>query len=462
MPILNRDGHITDPDSPNGAVFKGNIIKNSEKLNITFEAALEYPQDSFDWIRSFKSNLAFSKGTDQNWSTKLAKFYFDQLNRRVDRPDKNFNSLTHDYDKLFVKDDKFLFLDKLSPLIQNLVYKGGDKEKNPILVIENQNPLIQNYIKIARENLGIEGLGNEESLDSSGSSANDVRVINETFKIARKKIKLLTDFSKGHYDLDKIDIDKELKEIKSFLEDNKDHLGDPTSPSSKNRDPQSPSYLNSTLSSKNRDPQSPSYLNSTLSSKNREYQSPSYLKPRIVSSPLRKSKTVDLRNLLNELNIKYKNTIASLNKAESFAKSEKTVRFQLPKDSASEGELLAESETPRAQSPEGLPSPSPASEGELLAESETPRAQSHEDSAYIKKLFADPETPRAQSPEANKLFAEPETPRAQSHEDSAHIEKLFLEPETQRAQSPKGLPSTSPSPKGLILSKLFKTGQSLP
>ncbi len=446
MPKLNRDGHITDPKSPNGAVFIKNIKENSKKLNITFEAALEYPQDSFDWIRSFKSNLAFSKGTDQNWSTKLAKFYFDQLNRRVDRPDKNFNSLTHDYDKLFVyEDDKFLFLDKLSSLIQNLVEKGGDKEKNPILVLENQNPLIQNYIKIARENLGIEGLGNEESLDSSGSSANDVRVINETFKIARKKIKLLTDFSKGHYDLDNIDIDKELKEIKSFLEDNKDHLGDPTSPSSKNRDPQSPSYLNS-----------------TLSSKNREYQSPSYLKPRIVSSPLRKSKTVDLRNLLNELNIKYKNTIASLNKAESFAKSEKTVRFQLPKDSASEGELLAESETPRAQSPEGLPSPSPASEGELLAESETPRAQSHEDSAHIKKLFADPETPRAQSPEANKLFAEPETPRAQSHEDSAHIEKLFLEPETQRAQSPKGLPSTSPSPKGLILSKLFKTGQSLP
>ena len=437
MPKLNRDGHITDPKSPNGAVFIKNIKENSKKLNITFEAALEYPQDSFDWIRSFKSNLAFSKGTDQNWSTKLAKFYFDQLNRRVDRPDKNFNSLTHDYDKLFVyEDDKFLFLDKLSSLIQNLVEKGGDKEKNPILVLENQNPLIQNYIKIARENLGIEGLGNEESLDSSGSSANDVRVINETFKIARKKIKLLTDFSKGHYDLDNIDIDKELKEIKSFLEDNKDHLGDPTSPSSKNRDPQSPSYLNSTLSSKNRDPQSPSYLNSTLSSKNREYQSPSYLKPRIVSSPLRKSKTVDLRTLLNELNIKYKNTIASLNKAESFAKSEKTVRFQLPKDSASEGELLAESETPRAQS--------------------------HEDSAHIKKLFADPETPRAQSPEANKLFAEPETPRAQSHEDSAHIEKLFLEPETQRAQSPKGLPSTSPSPKGLILSKLFKTGQSLP
>ena len=190
MPKLNRDGHITDPNSPTGAVFIENIRKNSEKLNITFENALD-PQDSFDWIGSFKSNLVFSKGTDQNWSTKLAKFYFDQLNRRVDRTDKNFNSLTHDYDKLFVnEDDKFLFLDKISFLIQNLVSKRGDKEKNPILVIENQNPLIQNYIKIAHKNLGSEGLG-KESLDSSGSSANDGREINKIIIIARKKIKVL-------------------------------------------------------------------------------------------------------------------------------------------------------------------------------------------------------------------------------------------------------------------------------
>lgn len=384
-----------------------NIKRINNNLCSSFKNALESDAS----IDSFKSDLKLAKRADQDWSTKLAESYFKELNRRVDRLGENFNSLTHDYDKLFVnEDDKFLFLNKLSSLIQNLVYKGGDKEKNPILVLENQNQLIQNYIEIAHKNLGSEGSGKERSLDSSGSSANDGIEINKISNEARKRINFLINFSKGHYDLGNIDIDEELEEIKSFLKDNENHLGAPPSPSSTNRKHQSPSYLDSTLSSTNRDPKSPLFP-----------ESPSFLKSPTAFSPSRssepskiKSKKVDLENLLKELMKIYKKIKNSQSRAKSFAKSEENISFQLPEDSASEGELPAESKTLCVQSNKVF---------KFMKESSVLINLSSRLGSLAK-----PETPRAQSSEANKLFADPETPRDQS-------------------------PSTSPSPKKLLLQK---------
>jgi len=366
MPNPERTSHI-NPESQIGAAYRDNIRENSDQLNLSFKNALE-PQDSFDWIGSFKSNLKLSKRTDQNWSTKLAESYFKELNRRSIK----FNSLTHDYDKLFVNEDnKILFLDKLSSLIQNLVYKRGDKEKTPILVLENQNPLIQNYIKIAHKNLGIEGPGNE-SLDLSGSSANDGKKINEITAIAREKIKFLVDFLKGHYRIDDVNINKELEEIKSFLKENENHAGATSSTSSTNRDPQSPSFLRSPPSSK-----SPSFP-----------KTPSAFSPsQSPASPLN-SKKVGLENLLKELKKIYDKT----------------------KYSQSRAELFAGPETPSTQSNEAL---------ECMQESFVGK---HLPSRL--GSFADPETPSAQSPEANKLFAAPETPRAQLPSSSPSTETL--------------------------------------
>jgi hypothetical protein len=356
---------------------------NSERLNSSFLQALESSssKDSYDWKSSFKSNLTASKKTDQNWSIELAESYFKKLNSR----DKSFNSSTHNYEELFDnRDDKISFLDNLSSLIQGLVCKGKVKEKNPILVIENQNPLIQNYIKIAHKNFGIEGPGNE-SLDSSSSSANDGKKINEITAIAREKIKLLTDFSKGHCDLG-IDIDKELEEIKSFLKENlkenKKHPGATPSPSSTNRDPQSPSFLRTPPSSK-----SPLFLRTPPSSK-----SPTASTPRSSELTLLQSKKVDLENLLNQLSIKYTATKKPQRRAK----------------------LFAEPETRRAQSPKAL--------------------------RHTQELFPEPTTPR------DKPSADPSPQKNLLEKFSSKKLSLFAEPKTQPAQSPSSSPSTQKLP----------------
>jgi len=376
MPNPERTSHI-NPESQIGAAYRDNIRENSDQLNLSFKNALE-PQDSFDWIGSFKSNLKLSKRTDQNWSTKLAESYFKKLNSR----DKSFNSSTHNYEELFDnRDDKISFLDKLSYLIKQLVYKGGDKEKNPILVIENQNPLIQNYIKIAHKNLGIEGPGNE-SLDSISSSANDCREINKIIKIAREKIEILSIFLRRHYQLGEIDIDKELKEIKSLLEENEKYAVATTSPSSTNRDPQSPSFLRTPPSSK-----SPSFLRTPPSSK-----SPTALTPRYSELTLLQSKKVDLGNLLNELSKKYITTEKSQRRAKLFAEPE-TRRAQSPEDLRHTEELFPEPTTPRDEPSED---PSPRKnflekklslpKSLLPAEAETQTAKSHSPSPSTKPL----------------------------------------------------------------------------
>jgi hypothetical protein len=374
-----RDGYIAAsvPEYPR------NMQYNSKILNLSFLQALESrsSKDSYDWKSSFKSNLIASKKTDQNWSIELAESYFKKLNRR----NKKFNSSTHNYEELFVDgDDKISFLDNLSSLIQQLVYKGKVKEKNPILVIENQNPLIQNYIKIAHKNLEIEGPGNE-SLDSSSSSANDGREINKIIKIAREKIEILSIFSRGHYQLGKIDIDKELEEIKSFLKENEKHAGATPSPSSTNRDPQSPSFLRTPPSSK-----SPSFIRTPPSSK-----SPTASTPRSSELTLLQSKKVDLENLLKELKKKYYKTKYSQNRAESFAEPD-TSFFQSPEASKHTEELFGEPTTPRNK-PSADPSPrqdllKKLSSQKLLlpAEPETQTAKSHSPSPSTKPLS--PET----------------------------------------------------------------------
>ena len=310
---LNRDSHIA-PTSPIGAEYIRNTIDNSEQLNLSFLKAFG-PSSSDDWISLFKSNLKFSKRTDQNWSTKLAESYFKELNRQS----KKFNSSMHNYEELFdKKEDKILFLNQLSPLIQNLVYKRKVEEKNPILVIENQNPLIQNYIKIARENIRIEGLG-KESLDSSGSSINDDREINKIIIIAREKFEFLGDFLKRHYHADDINMDKKLEEIKTFLKENEKHVGATPSPSSTNRYPQSPLLpISSPFPKPPLFPKSPTAFSRSRSSE---------------LSPL-KSKMVVLENLLKEL--------------------KKT--YIITKDSERRAKLFVEPETPRAQSPSSSPS----------------------------------------------------------------------------------------------------------
>ena len=147
----SRTSYIS-PGSYGSTQYPGNIERIVNDLRSSFISALE---SDFS-IESFQSNLKASKRIGRECSTELANFYFEQLNKKG----KNFNSLTHDYDKFFNKQDKFfnkqdksLFLYKLSSLIQNLVEKGGDKEKNPILVIENQNPQIQGFIKRANEEI---------------------------------------------------------------------------------------------------------------------------------------------------------------------------------------------------------------------------------------------------------------------------------------------------------------------
>jgi hypothetical protein len=371
----NRDDYIKEA-SPG---YERNKRNNSEILNLSFLQALESSssKDSYDWKSSFKSNLTASKKTDQNWSIELAESYFKKLNSR----DKSFNSSTHNYEELFDnRDDKISFLDNLSSLIQGLVYKRKVKEKNPILVIENQNPLIQNYIKIAHKNLGIEGPGNE-SLDSSSSSANDGKKINEITAIAREKIEILSIFLRSHYLLGEIDINKELEEIKSFLKENKKHPGATPSPSSTNRDPQSPSFLRTPPSSK-----SPSFLRTPPSSK-----SPTASTPRSSELTLLQSKKVDLENLLKELKKIYHKTKYSQNRAESFAEPD-TSFFQSPEASKHTEELFGEPTTPRNK-PSADPSPRQdllkklSSQKSLLpAEPETQTAKSHSPSPSTKPL----------------------------------------------------------------------------
>jgi hypothetical protein len=398
VPKSKRDGYIVAavPEYPR------NMQYNSERLNSSFLQVLEprSSEDSYDWKSSFKSNLIASKKTDQNWSIELAESYFKKLNSR----DKSFNSSTHNYEELFDnRDDKISFLDNLSSLIQDLVYKGKVKEKNPILVIENQNPLIQNYIKIAHKNLGIEGPGNE-SLDSSSSSANDGKKINEITAIAREKIEILSIFSRGHYQLGKIDIDKELEEIKSFLKENKKHPGATPSPSSTNRDPQSPSFLRTPPSSK----------------------SPTALTPRYSEPTLLQPKKVDLENLLNELSTKYTATEKSQRRAKLFAEPE-TRRAQSPEASAHKKELF---EGKGLQSRLGL-----------FAETTTPTAQSPEALRHTEELFPEPTTPRDEP-------SEDPSPRKNFLEKKLSSQKLLLpaEPKTQPAQSHSPSPSTKPLP----------------